>query len=242
MNDAVTETARQAQKLRGAIFWAVGFAAILWSIKLFEFAAGTNFIGLGILPQHVSGLLGILFAPLIHSSWEHLAANTGPVLILGAALLYGYPRSAKIVLPAIYLLTGVIVWLFARPHYHVGASGLTFGMLFFITMIGFLRWDKPAIALALASFFLYGGMMGGLFPESERISYETHIAAACLGVILAFVLKNHDPPPPRKVYSWELEDEDDGVDWDEFLDGEKLDDDDEFEEHQRSRNPSRYLH
>jgi membrane associated rhomboid family serine protease len=242
MNDATTpEAAKQAHKLRMAIFYAAGFAAILWSIKLFEFVAGTHFIGLGIFPGHAQGLLGILFAPLIHSSWAHLAANTGPVVILGAALLYGYPRSARIVLPVIYLLTGVIVWLFARPYYHVGASGLTFGMLFFITVIGFLRWDKPAIALALASFFLYGGMMGGLFPESERISYETHIAAAGLGVVLAIVLKNYDPPPPRKVYSWELEgEEDDGIDWDEFLGEEHADVGDYEEQHRRG--PSRYLH
>ncbi|HEX7028313.1 MAG TPA: rhomboid family intramembrane serine protease [Gammaproteobacteria bacterium] len=241
MHQANQEAAKQARQLREAIFWAAGFVAVLWSIKLFEYIAGTNFIGLGILPGHIKGLWGILFAPLIHSSWAHLAANSGPMLILGAVLYYGYPRSARIVLPVIYLLTGAIVWLFARPHYHVGASGLTFGMLFFITVIGLLRWDKPAIALALASFFLYGGMMGGLFPESEGISYETHIAAAGLGVVLAFVLKNYDPPPPRKIYSWELEgDEDDGIDWDEFL-GDEENDVEDYEE-ERRRGPSRYLH
>lgn len=241
MNDTSPETAAQAKRLRKALILAASFAVVLWSIKLFEFFAGINFIGLGILPRHVGGLLGILFAPLIHTSWLHLAANTGPVFILGATLLYGYPRSARIVIPVIYLGTGLIVWLFARPHYHIGASGLTFGMLFFITIIGLLRWDKQAIALAMVSFFLYGGMMGGLFPDSEKISFETHIAAACLGIILAFVLKHHDPPPPRKVYSWELEgDEDDGIDWDEFLDGEGHDD--EFEDTRRHRGPSRYLH
>lgn len=240
MHEATQEAAKQAHKLRKAIFLAAGFVAILWSIKLFELVAGTNFIGLGILPGHARGLWGILFAPLVHSSWAHLAANSGPMLILGAVLLYGYPRSARIVLPVIYLLTGIIVWLFARPYYHVGASGLTFGMLFFITVIGFLRWDKPAIALALTSFFLYGGMMGGLFPESESISYETHIAAACLGVLLAVVLKNYDPPPPRKVYSWELEGEEDGMAWDEFL-GDEENDVEDYEE-ERRRGPSRYLH
>lgn len=241
MNDMSPETAIQAQRLRKSLMLAASFAATLWLIKLFEFIAGINFIGLGILPRHASGLLGILFAPLIHTSWLHLAANTGPVFILGSTLLYGYPKSARYVIPVIYLGTGLIVWLFARPHYHIGASGLTFGMLFFITVIGLLRWDKQAIALALVSFFLYGGMIGGLFPDSERISYETHIAAACLGIILAFVLKNHDPPPPRKVYSWELEgEEDDGIDWGEFLDGEENDVDDYEEE--RRRGPGRYLH
>lgn len=207
MNTTSPEIADQPHRLRLSILFATFFAAMLWSIALFEFFTGADFTSLGVLPREPVGLLGILFAPLIHSSWLHLAANTGPAIILGAALLYGYPRAAKIVIPLVYLGTGLVVWLFARPVYHIGASGLTFGVMFFITAIGFLRRDKQALALALTAFFLYGGMMGGFFPEEKNISYETHIAAALIGIVLAFLLKNLDPPPPRKIYSWELEED-----------------------------------
>lgn len=193
--------------MRAALTAAVGFAVLLWIIKTAESLLGLDLGEHGILARRAAGLDGILWAPLIHGSWAHLAANTGPVVILATALFYGYPRSARIVLPVIYLGTGVAVWLFARPVYHIGASGLTFGMMLFISCAGLLRRDKQAIALSLAALFLYGGMLGGLAPGKPGISFETHLSAAVLGVILAFALKDLDPPPPRKVYSWELEDE-----------------------------------
>jgi membrane associated rhomboid family serine protease len=56
-------------------------------------------------------------------------------------------------------------------------------------------------------FFLYGGMIWGIFPGKPGISYESHLFGAVTGIVLAFVLRNLDPPPPRKRYSWEEEDE-----------------------------------
>jgi membrane associated rhomboid family serine protease len=152
---------------------------------------------------------GILTGALIHGSWSHLFANTLPVIILGTALLYGYPRSARIVLAAVYLGSGLGVWLFAREAYHIGASGLTFGVMFFLFVIGALRWDKRAIVLSMIVFFLYGSMIWGIFPSAPNISFESHLFGALTGVMLAIVLKNHDPAPVEKKYSWEDETADD---------------------------------
>ncbi len=75
-------------------------------------------------------------------------------------------------------------------------------------MIGILRWDKRAIALSLVVSFLYGSMLWGVFPTTADISFEAHLCGAIIGVILAFTLKQLDPPPPLKRYRWEDEDED----------------------------------
>lgn len=168
---------------------------------------GTNFFSYGIHPGQLSGLTGILLAPLIHGSFSHLFANTAPLLILGTALLYGYPKSARIVIPIVYLGTGLAVWLFARPVYHAGASSLTFGFMFFIFIIGVLRWDRKAIALSMIVFFLYGSMIWGIFPGAPGISYESHLFGGLIGLVLAVFLKNNDPYPPKKKYSWEEEEE-----------------------------------
>ena len=128
-------------------------------------------------------------------------------MILGTALVYGYPKSAIVAFWIIYLGSGLCVWLFARHAYHIGASGLTLGMLTFVFTIGALRWDKRAIALSLLVFFLYGSMLVGILPSDPEISYETHLCGATLGVVLALALKNRDPAPPQKRYSWEDEDE-----------------------------------
>ena len=185
------------------------FTALLWLIKIFEMTLGTNFVEYSIYPGQLSRLTGILWAPLIHSSFSHLFANTAPLLILGTVLLYGYPKSAKIVIPVIYFGTGLSVWLFARPAFHLGASGLTFGFMFFVFSIGVLRWDKRAIPLSMVVFFLYGGMIWGIFPNKPDISYESHLFGAIIGVVLAVLLRNYDPPPPEKHYSWEEDEEND---------------------------------
>jgi membrane associated rhomboid family serine protease len=144
---------------------------------------------------------------LIHGSVTHLFSNTLPIVILGTAILYGYPRSAKLVIPAVYFGTGIWVWLFGRSAWHIGASGLTFGMMFFVFTIGVLRWDTRSIALALVVFLLYGGMIWGIFPGDPSVSFESHLAGALIGITLAVLLRNHDPAPPRKRYSWEDEED-----------------------------------
>lgn len=203
-----SEVRQDSERLTRAFLLAAGFALALWLVKIVETVAGLDIVHYGIYPGRASGLLGILAGPLIHGSPEHLVANTAPIVILGTALLYGYPRSARIVIPALLLAGGLGVWLFARESYHVGASGLAFGMMFFVFTIGVLRWDRRAIGLALVVFFLYGGMLWGLFPSDPQVSYESHLSGGLTGVVLAFLLRQRDPPPPAKRYSWEHELED----------------------------------
>ncbi len=206
------------RRLRVAFGTAVSFALLLWVVKLAEYLGGFNFTLFGVYPRLPAGITGILLAPFIHASFAHLFANTAPIVVLGTMLLYGYPRAAKVLLPVVYLGGGSAVWLFAREAYHIGASGLAFGMLFFVLVIGVLRWDRRAIALSLVVFFLYGGMVWGILPQSQEISFESHLAGALIGTVLAFLLRRRDPEPVRKQYSWEREDaQDDDYDWPDEL-------------------------
>ncbi|MEA3277463.1 MAG: rhomboid family intramembrane serine protease [Pseudomonadota bacterium] len=198
-------------RLRRSFLLAVGFAILLWVIKLAELVLGLDLFSYSVFPGRSETLTGIALAPLIHGSLSHLFANTAPILVLGTALIYGYPKAARIVLPVVYFGSGLGVWLFARPAWHLGASGLTFGIMFFVFTVGVLRWDRRAIALSLAVFLLYGGMIWGIFPTAPNISFEYHLAGAVLGVLLAVLLRRMDPPPPEKRYSWEGGD--DGDDW-----------------------------
>jgi membrane associated rhomboid family serine protease len=191
---------------------------LLWAIKFTEYITASDFIQLGIYPRRASGLFGIIFAPLIHSSFAHLFANTAPVILIGTMLLYGYPRAARVLLPVVYLGSGISVWLFARESYHIGASGLAFGMLLFVFTLGVLRWERRAIALSLVVFFLYGGMILGVLPIQQDISFESHLSGALIGMLMAFRLRQYDPAPPRKQYSWESEEEACDEDDDEWSD------------------------
>jgi len=204
---SLADPREDSRQLKRSFIVAVSFTAVLWLVMIFGAVTGDSLVEYGVYPGRLSGLIGILCAPLIHSSFSHLFANTAPLLILGTALLYGYPKSARIVIPAVYFGTGLGVWLFARHAYHIGASGLTFGFMFFVFTIGALRWDRRAIALSMVVFFLYGGMIWGIFPNEPDISYESHLCGGVIGVLLAVLLRNLDPRPPAKHYSWEEDDE-----------------------------------
>ena len=82
-------------------------------------------------------------------------------------------------------------------------------MMFFLFLIGILRRDKPAMAISMIVFFLYGSMIWTILPTEEGISFESHLFGALTGVFCAIVFRNTDPKPPEKVYSWEDGYEDD---------------------------------
>jgi len=212
-----THTAEDLWRLQRSFLLVAAFVVLLWLIEGVELLFNLDLAPLGVYPRELHGLIGILLAPLLHGSLSHLFANTPPLLLLGTLLLYAYPRSARIVIPSVYLGSGLGVWLFARSAYHIGASGLVFGLLTFLLVIGILRWDKRAIALSLAVSFLYGSLLWGIFPSKPEISFEAHLFGALVGVVLAFTLKQLDPPPPQKRYSWEDENDEDTDDWFESL-------------------------
>jgi membrane associated rhomboid family serine protease len=209
-----SDTTADTRRLRVAFTIALSFALLLWVLKLAEYLSGLEFTQFGIYPRRAGGLVGVLCAPFIHASFSHLFANTAPIIVIGTMLLYGYPRAAKVLLPVVYLGSGVAVWLFAREAYHIGASGLAFGMLFFVFTVGVLRQERRTIAISLLVFFLYGGMISGVLPGARDVSFESHLSGALIGVLLAFLLRHRDPESPRKQYSWEHEEtESDDYDW-----------------------------
>lgn len=179
----------------------------LWVIHITNALFHLDISRFGVYPREIQGLRGVLFAPLIHGSFAHIFSNTLPLLVLGTTMLLGYPRSSRIVLPVIYFGVGIMVWIFGRESFHIGASGINFGLLTFVFVIGALRWDKLAIALSCLVFFMYGGMIWGIFPTEPGVSFESHFFGAAIGVLCAIMFRNVDAKPPEKHYDWEDETE-----------------------------------
>jgi membrane associated rhomboid family serine protease len=191
--------------LRKSIILSIAFVGLLWAIKFGEWLLGQPLGTLGVYPHSPAGLKGVLFAPLIHGSFTHIAANTFGVLILGVAVLYGYPRSRWWVLATIWLLSGIGVWLFGRPSFHIGASGLTHGLFFYLLVVSTLRRDKRSVALMMMASLLFGGMFWGVLPSEEGISFEYHLFGGMAGVLAALLFWRWDPKPAEKRYDWEDE-------------------------------------
>lgn len=199
--------------LKLAIRLAVGFVILLSLIHLMNWGLDLDPWPFGLRPREWSGLVGIVTSPLVHSDFAHLFANAVPLATVGAAMLFLYPHSSLRVLPSVYLGTGVLVWLFGRGAVHLGASGLVYGLVSYVFVAGLLRRDRRAIAASLLVVLMYGSLAWGVLPIEPGVSWETHLAAASIGVLLALALRRLDIPP-RKRYVWEDrtedEDEDDG--------------------------------
>jgi membrane associated rhomboid family serine protease len=192
-----------------ANFWlafqiALGFVALIWVIQLWNWGLNLGLARFGVRPREWAGVPGILLAPLLHGGFSHLIANSLPLLVLGTVMLHLYPNSALKVIPAAYLGPGIAVWLFARASVHVGASGLVYGLVSYIFVAGLIRRDKRAIAASLLVCFLYGTLVWGILPIKPGVSWETHLAAGLIGLVLAIALRHLDIPP-RKRYAWEDE-------------------------------------
>jgi membrane associated rhomboid family serine protease len=201
---AYTNSAQARANFRLAGKIALGFVALLWIIHLLNWGLDLGLAQLGVRPRQLAGLPGIVFAPLLHANFAHLTGNSLPLLVLGTGMLYLYPNSALKVIPAVYAGAGIAVWLFAGGSVHVGASGLVYGLVSYIFFAGVIRRDRRAVAASLLVCFLYGAAVWGVLPIRPGTSWETHLSAALIGLVLAIALRRLDTPP-RKRYSWEDE-------------------------------------
>jgi membrane associated rhomboid family serine protease len=193
---------------RLSLLLAFVFTLLIWIIWISGELCELDLSHYGVFPGQLDALGGVFTAPLIHGSLSHVLANSLPLLVMLTILFYIYPKSSPIVLITLYLGSGLIVWLIARPAWHFGASGLTHGLMFYLFTVGILRRDALSSVFAMTVFFLYGGMVWGIFPTDPGISYEYHLAGAALGVLLAFILRNFDGKPQVKHYDWQDEDDD----------------------------------
>jgi membrane associated rhomboid family serine protease len=199
------ETLPAARDLLKKLLIPLTFPILLWLIYLISYFFNLDLYKLGVLPRNFNGLIGILTSPLIHGGFSHLFSNTPPLIILGLSIFYFYPKVAYKVFLVIYLGTGILVWIFAREVYHIGASGLIYGFVSFLFFSGIFRKDNKSIALALMVIFLYGGLIWGILPVQEGVSWESHLFGAIVGIVSAFIFRKIDPP---KKYEWEDEESD----------------------------------
>jgi membrane associated rhomboid family serine protease len=179
----------------------------------------------GLQPRKIIGIIGIFTMPFIHGDVIHILSNTFPFLILLTLLNFNYSEISIKVLKGIYLISGCLIWCFAdldentsHVSYHIGASGIIYGLSGFLFFSGIIRKRKDLFAVSLLVTFLYGTLIWGVFPENfqraihyisskDRISWEGHLFGFLSGSILAFLLKSRGKQEP--VYSWEKNNDED---------------------------------
>jgi membrane associated rhomboid family serine protease len=205
-SELTTEAAFYRKKLLLSIIIPGIFVFIMWMVKIVEVLFGTDFSGFGIYPLSARGLPGIIFSPFIHADFKHLFNNTLPLFFLSLALFYFYSEVALKVFFWNYFLTGLLVWIAGREAWHIGASGLVYGLASFLFFSGIIRRYFRLIALSLLIVFLYGSMIWGIFPGIyKNVSWESHMLGFFSGVVLSVLYRKEGPQRP--VYEWMDEEE-----------------------------------
>lgn len=186
-------------------FYPMIFILIMWAFFLVDSYTHLHLTELGTSPRTTKGLLGIFFSPFLHSNLEHIASNTLPMLVLGMITFYFYKPIAWSAFFWIFFMSGIWLWVGGRNNdegeiYHIGASGLIYGMAVFLFFSGVFRKHKPLMVISALVAFLYGSMMYGIFPLMPHVSWEAHLFGAISGLMVAYNYRKEGPQ--RKEFEW----------------------------------------
>lgn len=199
---------RELDRRRGRRAVNAALAGVLILLAVHALTGAADLRPWTVRPGVPEGLLGVLTAPLLHGSWAHVGANAIALLLLGALAGTVYPRATAGALASMWLGSGLGAWLLGEPGtHHLGASGITHGLMFLLLTLGLVRRDRAAVAAAMIAFLLYGGMLLTVLPREAGVSWQAHLGGALGGLVGALLLRWRDPAPPRKRYDWEDEDE-----------------------------------
>jgi membrane associated rhomboid family serine protease len=171
------------------------FVAVLYVIELVDQVQNNRLDQEGVQPHETDGLLGVLFAPLLHAGWGHLIGNTLPLLVLGFLVLLSGVGTWVRVTAIVWVVGGVGTWLVAPPGtVHLGASVLIFGWLVYLLLRGFVSGRIGQILLGVVILVLYGGVLWGVLPGQPGISWQGHLFGALGGAIAAFTVSERRQP------------------------------------------------
>lgn len=171
----------------------LSFTALLYGVELVDVALHGRLDGYGIVPRTLSGLDGVVWAPVLHGGWAHLLGNTIPVLVFGfLAMASGILRWA-VVTVLVWVVSGLGVWLTGDTGTStIGASGLAFGWLAYLLVRGLFNRSAGQLVLAVVLLVLWGGTLWGLLPGNPGISWQAHLFGAIGGVLAAWIMARAD--------------------------------------------------
>ncbi|KTC75185.1 AraC family transcriptional regulator [Legionella birminghamensis] len=162
--------------------------AILWSVFLVNILLGKRLFYLGIFPRKIIGLPGIVCAPFLHANFNHLFFNSIPLVVLSSFLLINGLDYFLIVSMAITLISGFLIWCFAKPGLHIGASAVITGYWSLLVSNIAEQGGLTAIILGVISLYYFAGIFLGVFPGKKGVSWEGHLFGLIAGILVSFWL------------------------------------------------------
>ena len=162
------------------------FIVLIWGIQIIDMILPYDLKAFSLRPREVGSLYGVITMHFLHNGLGHLLSNTVPLLILG--FLVSALDKMRQVTFLIMLLSGLLVWIFARDGLHAGASGLVMGYWGYLISNAFFHRSFKNISIAVVTILVYGGAVFTLLDFRTDISFEGHIFGFLSGITSAWLL------------------------------------------------------
>lgn len=143
-------------------------------------------LALGIWPRRLYGLPGIVFAPFLHVNFNHLFFNTIPLVVLSDFILINGLPYFLTVSAYITVLSGFLIWCFAKPGIHLGSSAVVTGYWGLLVINIYQQGTLMAIILGVISVYYFAGIFLGIFPGKKGVSWEGHLFGLIAGIAISF--------------------------------------------------------
>lgn len=184
---------------------------ILLVVKLVESLEGISLVRFGLKPLQIERIWTIATAPFIHGNLDHLLGNCTSFLVLGSSLFYFYSKGAYRIFFTIWILAGLGLWIIGRNSYHIGLSGIIYGLILFLILGSIIRGNKALGAVSFLVVLFYGSFIWGILPLDANLPYswEAHLAGSLAGVIASIFFRNVSPSGLIVEPRYSFDDEDD---------------------------------
>ena len=137
----------EKRRIIHAIIFPLSFIATIWLTYIVFYTLNINMTVIGIKPLTYKGLIGIIGSPFAHGSIKHITSNNISFIVLSIILFYFYRLMAYRAFFFNWLISGTLLWIGGRDSTHIGASGIIYGLAFFIIFSGILRKDRQLRAI-----------------------------------------------------------------------------------------------
>ncbi|TQV89293.1 rhomboid family intramembrane serine protease [Aliikangiella coralliicola] len=164
------------------------FTAFIWLLEIANLIFDHQLNQFALQPRQVSALPGIVTMHFLHWNLFHIISNSIPLLILGF-FVCSVGKGIKVTI-SIMLISGALVWLFARNGLHAGASGLVMGYWGYLISNAVFDRSLKNIFFAILTIAFYGGIVFSLIDFREHVSFEGHIFGFLAGVMSAWIWRD----------------------------------------------------
>lgn len=132
------------------------------------------------------GYFAIYWCPVLHEGFGHLIANSVPFFVLAYIIMGRSMKKFFIVTAFIAIAAGHLAWAMGRETTeHVGLSGLLYGYLGYILVLGLIEDKALNAIIAVVTMAMYAGFFLG-FATKPKMSWELHLWSLIMGAIAAY--------------------------------------------------------